>query len=521
MKIRSEASSRSDLSTDTTQAHPRLHEWLLAVSASLATALALLPFHRQVAPANVALLMVLVVAWSAARLGRGPAVLASLVSVLIFDLGFVPPRGRLSVDDAEYLIMFAVMLAVTLLVSHFSGGLRTQTLHARRNERRQLALYEFAAALNGSLRREQIAEHAEQFVVRHYSGLARVYVPAVGGGLRALLDVDGNALDAALLAVHESGLASRLRDGEADRPWRYMQPLRGATCSRGVLELRLPGLTDVDTLARRQVIELVADLVAAALERLHYVQAAARSQAEIDAERLRNLLLTTLSHDLRTPLTVIYGLADSLRERVQDGDPALHQTALALCDEIMRMSQLGDSLLDLARLRTSPGRLCREWVSLEELVGAALHGMRAVPGIAQVSTQIDANLPWLRLDALLFERVLVNLIGNAIKHGGPAQRIQILADASATSIVLRVANSGSRFAGNLCGRYRPPSKPGEGQSGKHSGLGLDICAAVIAAHGGSMVLGNSALGAELRIDLALPQSPMPEPPDETGTEESP
>lgn len=507
------------VSAEMSPPRPRLRDWLFALLASVAAAVAMLPFHRQIAPANVALLMVLVVAWSAARLGRGPAALSSLVSVLIFDLGFVPPRGRLSVDDAEYLIMFAVMLAVTLLVSHSAGALRARTLQAQSNQRRQQALYEFAAALNGCLLREQVAEHAAGFFARHYAGLARVHVPTADGLLHTLSGSTEAPVDTAVLAVHESGLPSRMRDGEAERPWRTLQPLSGATCSRGVMELYLPALSAPDTAARQQVVELVAGQVAAALERLHYVQAAARSQAEINAERLRNLMLTTLSHDLRTPLTVIYGLADTLRDRLQNGDPGLHEMVVALCDEIMHLSRLGDSLLDLARLRSTPGLLRREWISVEELVGAALHGMRAVPGIGQVSTRIDPNLPWLRLDALMFERVLVNLVENAIKHGGHQQRILILADADVTTVALRVVNTGSRFSGEISRLVAQTSALGEPATGVHAGLGLGICAAVIEAHGGSISLGNTDQGAEVRVELGLPRLSMPEPPDEAGVGE--
>lgn len=505
----------ADLVTSPLDRRPLLAAVLVC---ALASAI-LLPLHAHLALVNVAMLLLLVVALVAAYFGRGPAILASFWNVLLFDLGFVPPRGSLSVQDAEYLIVFAVMLTVALLVSQISGHLRSSHRQARAGERRQRQLYQLAADLNRSLRQADVLAVVSRFLRDSYAADVRYHLdPAFAatgidaGREAAPMAAERPTIDPLLRAVERTGTAIALNEGDVDRPWRILQPMHGATRVCGILDLRVPLLREPATAARADTFVIVAGLAAAALERLHYLEAAARTQADVESERLRNALLASLSHDLRTPLTVLYGRADALREAVAEW-PALEQAAAAVCDEALRANRLCESLLDLARLRSSPNGLARDWVALEELVGSAIASLQGMRGVEQVVVDLPEDLPWLQLDALMFARVFANLIDNALKQGGEAQRIDIGAQIEGDTLCIWVRNSGSRF---------PPAPErlldafvrGDRADGAAGfGVGLAICQTVVQAHGGRIELGNRADAAEVRVVLPRPHEPMPELPD--------
>lgn len=477
------------------------HPYLAAVLACVGWSLLLLPAHQRLAPANIAMILLLGVALLAFRYGRGPAVLASVINVAVFDVGFVPPRGSFTVNDAEYLILFAVMLAVALIISQVSGKLRAQQLAARDGEARQRALYELAAELNATLRREQVVDGVAAFLHRQLDGEARCHLP----------EAQSAPVDAAVRSVLFSGTSAQVNDGDALRPIRNLQPLRGATRLRGVLETRLPTAPPADDLHRQNLLSTVAELAAAALERLHYLDVAARTQSEIEAERLRNSLLATLSHDLRTPLTVLYGRADALRDAAAD-TPSLRDRAAAVCDEALRANRLCESLLDLAQARSSTGVLRRDWVALDEVIGAALASLAGVPGSARVRLDLPADLPWLQLDAAMFERVVANLIDNALKQGGEDQDVTVSASVDEGIVNLRVRNTGSRFP-EQAERLLAEFARGERTDRGGFGIGLATCQAVVAAHGGRLHLRNSDHAAEVEIALPAPREAMPALPE--------
>ena len=476
---------------------PAPHPHLAALSACIVLALLLLPAYQRLATANIAMILLLAVTLVAFRYGRGPALLASVFNVAVFDVGFVPPRGSFTVHDAEYLIVFAVMLAVALIISHVSGKLHTQEQAARASEARQRALYELAAELNATLRREQVIDGVVAFLRRHLDGEARCH-PA---------DADAPAGDAAVRSVLVAGTSAQINDGDALRPVRNLQPLRGATRLRGVLETRLPTLRPTEDLNRQNLLSTVAELMAAALERLHYLDVAARTQSEIEAERLRNSLLATLSHDLRTPLTVLYGRADALREAAID-TPALSARAAAVCDEALRANRLCESLLDLAQARSTAGVLRRDWVALDEIIGAALATLGGVPGSGRVRIDLPPDLPWLQLDAAMFERVIANLIDNALKQGGDDQQVTVSAEVDTGVVHLRVRNTGSRFP-DRAERLLAAFARGDRTDRDGFGIGLATCQAVVAAHGGQLHLRNRDDAAEVEVTLAAPRDAMP------------
>ena len=221
---------------------------------------------------------------------------------------------------------------------------------------------------------------------------------------------------------------------------------------------------------------------------------------------------------MRTPLTALIGLAEGLQRSTPPLAMAQAQAAGAICQEARQLSALVNNLLDMARLQSGAVNLKRDWQSVEEIVGSAIR--QAQPALAgqTVKTALPADLPLVEFDAVLMERVLVNLLENAAKYGRPNDApIEISAHATASSLVLTVRDHGPGLPLALSGREHTLFEMftrGETESATPGvGLGLAICKAVIDAHRGQISAANApGGGAEFSITLqrrAPPQN-LPE-----------
>ena len=266
-----------------------------------------------------------------------------------------------------------------------------------------------------------------------------------------------------------------------------------------------------------ELLETVASLVAIAIERLHYVEVANSAQLQMVSERLRSSILSAVSHDLRTPLTALVGLADSL-SIAKPPLPDQHRgTAEAIRDQAMRLSGLVGNLLDMARLNAGEVKLRKEWQPLEEVIGASLKLLEKNLADHPIAVRLPTGLPLLEFDAVLIERVLCNLLENAAKYSRPGSPVEISARRLDTVVEVAVCDQGPGIpAGQgpdifemFVRGARESAKPGVG-------LGLAICRAIIEGHGGSISAGNRDLRSPYRcgrkrLHEACRQCPVPGP----------
>jgi two-component system sensor histidine kinase KdpD len=256
---------------------------------------------------------------------------------------------------------------------------------------------------------------------------------------------------------------------------------------------------ELDVPEQKRMLDTFAAQIALALERVHYVDIARDALVSMESERLRNSLLSAVSHDLRTPLTAIVGFASMLAETGGDARSAANAELIeAIHDESLRMTSIVTNLLDMARLQAGGVRLNRQWSLLEETVGAALRACRRMLGARAVEVRLPADLPLLQLDAVLMERLFSNLLENAAKYTPADARLGIGAERIETDdkpfVRVFLDDSGPGLPPRLADRIFEKFTRGEKESAKPGiGLGLSICRAIVEAHGGT-------IGAANRID---------------------
>ncbi|PZP29662.1 MAG: two-component system sensor histidine kinase KdbD [Roseateles depolymerans] len=488
-----------------------------ALAAVALTTLIAEPLLRFIAPTNIAmvyLLNVVVVAW---RFGRAAGALAALLAVAVFDFVFVEPRWTFAVGDAQYLVTFVVMLVVGLLTGQLAAGLQAQARAAQERERRVRGLYVMSRDLGAALVPEQVAEIGARFLRAEFGVASSVLTPPLlsAGGPEVLAVVPGGTaapdLGVAQWAFDHSQPAGQ---GTATLPASpcLMLPLAAPMRLRGVLAV--DGTGRRWTPEERELLDTCARLLAISLERIHYIEVAQASTLQIESERLRNSLLTAISHDLRTPLAALVGLADALQLAPPGLSAAQGDVADAIRRSAQRMSAQVTNLLDMARLQAGAVQLNRQWLPLQEVVGSALSALDELLAGRAVQVDLPPELPLLRLDAVLFERVLVNLLENALKYTPPGSPLSIAArvvgQGAGARVQIDLADRGPGFPAGREAQLFDKFERGDRESATPGvGLGLAICKAIVEAHDGEISAHNVASGgACVRIELPLGTPPL-------------
>jgi two-component system sensor histidine kinase KdpD len=272
---------------------------------------------------------------------------------------------------------------------------------------------------------------------------------------------------------------------------------------------------------QRRVLDTCASLIAISLERIHYIEVAQTTTVQMESERLRNSLLSAISHDLRTPLAALVGLADSLALTRPPLAAQQQEIAQAMRQSALRMNALVANLLDMARLESGAVQLNRQWQPLEEVVGSALAAVAPALAGRPVHVALADDLPLLHLDAALIERVLVNLLENAAKYTPPGSAIEIRARADAGEVIVNVDDHGPGLPRGREEAIFEKFERGRKESATPGvGLGLAICRAILQAHGGTIsgqTRPGGPAGGGARFTITLPRG---EPPSDVGSDQA-
>ena len=479
---------------------------------AVATSIAWFVFGRS-QPADVVMVLLLGVVIVSTRFGYGPSLLAAVLSVIAFDVFFVPPYLSFAVADLRHIVTFAVMFIVAVVISHLTKRIRDQADSARGREQRTASLYAISRELGVAPSRAALVEAAARHVRDVFSAKVAILLPGKGGSLEAVhadkdsfREADKDLGVAQWVWVHQKPAGAGTDTLPAARA--MVVPLKGSRGRVGVLALFPSEGARVTEPDGRQLLETFAGIIGSALERTQLAEEARTATLQMETEQLRNALLSSVSHDLRTPLGVVTGATSALLEEGGPKDEATRRELLETAHgEALRLSRLVRNLLDMTRLEAGALKVKKDMESLEEVVGGALNRMEDRLRGRPVNTSIPRDLPFLPFDPALIEQVLINLLENATKYTPAGSPIDVAARTRDGEIEVEVADRGPGIAQeNVELIFDKFYRVREGEGGG-VGLGLTICRGIVNAHGGRIwVERRDDGGSSFRFTLPLDEA---------------
>jgi two-component system sensor histidine kinase KdpD len=501
---------------------PRWPRYLLAIAATLvATGLCSLfyAYFPRLGQANLVMVYLLSSALVAVYGGRRAATLSSVLGVLAFDFLFVPPRYSFAVTDVQYLLTFSIMLGVALIIGNLNASVRLQARVAGHRERRTALLYAMTRQLSLARGRDEMAGvaasnvsevFASRTVILFADEHGRVTYPRVAPREHSYTGAELGLAQWVFDHNKPAGLGTDTLSGAAGL---YL-PLSGVDRVFGVLGVLPSNARRVTLPEQFRLLETFAAQIGLALERVDFAAHAQAAEVRAETEAIRNALLASISHDLRTPLATIAGGAATLAGNL-DALSGADRRALAnsVSEEAMRMSERITTLLDLVRLETGAIQPRFAAYELAELVGSVLHRLDTRLRAHRVRIDLPENLPLLQVDGRLIEQVLENLLDNASKYTPGGSEIRISARALRRQVEISIEDDGPGLPGSdpeiLFEKFQRGSP--EGSDGG-IGLGLAICRTIVSLHGGRIWAENrTPHGAAFRFSVPRSDEPLLKP----------
>ncbi len=467
---------------------------------------------------NIIMVYLFGVTWTAYRSSRGEAIWTTILSVLAFDFFFVSPQLTFAVSDVQFIITFLVMLVFGLMISSLTRRVRIQAELVSERERRTAALYDLTRKLAEAETRHVTAQVAKDKIEDILHCQATIFLPQDGilepvGELASGLEIEQNELAVARWTFQRGEKAGAGTSTLSGARALYL-PLLGTQGGVGVLGLRL----DQKLFGRHEqdLCQALADQVALALERIGFKEQSTQAQIEAEKERLRNVLLSSVSHDLRTPLASISGAASALMSNNKLSEDLRLELATTISDEANRLGRILRNVLDVTRLEGGTVQLQVEWNSLEEIIGVSLTQVEAVLGDRPVKVSVAPDLPLVKVDGMLMQQLLVNLIENAAKHTPEHSPIDIEARRADRQddqqFIISVADRGPGLTPGDEEKIFERLYRSQVGATQGFGLGLAICRAIVIAHGGRVwaenrLGGGSIFLVEMPIGGVSPEVP--------------
>lgn len=475
------------------------YAWAVGIVA-LATA-AGLAFRTLLTTTDVAMIYLLASVVVGSRVRQRPALVAALLSIALFDFCFVPPYYTFAVHDATYLLTFLMMLAIALIISRLTGRIREQADASRARETATASSLALSREMGGARDPGEIATVS----ARHMEEAFGVAVTILLARRDGVLPGDDGVARWAFDHAQPAGLGTATLPAS---PALYL-PLQATDRVLGVARVAPREAGTVLDPERRQLVESFVRQAAVALERTVLAEQNEASRVEVEAERLRTSLLSSLSHDLRTPLAGIEGAASSLLEVGSALTPdARRDLAETILGESRRMTRLVANLLDMIRVESGALAVQKQWVPLEEVVGVALIRLDIILAGRKVTTAIPAGL-LVSVDDILMEQVLINLLENAVKYTPPGTPIDIMAELRDGAVVVSVEDRGPGIAaGDEVRIFEKFVRASQGSVSGGVGLGLAICRGIVIAHGGRIWV-ESRPGGGAAFRFTIPQESAP------------
>jgi two-component system, OmpR family, sensor histidine kinase KdpD len=464
--------------------------WAALAISGCCTAVAAL-MYPYFALTNLAMVYLLGATVAALRLGRGPASLAAVANVVALDFCFVPPRFTFAVSNLEYLLTFAVMLVLALVIANLVANVRAQTRVAGARERRTSLLYAMSRELAATRSFDNLARVAVKHVAETFSGRAALLLPDSQGrlqleqGLGLAACLEGADLSVGQWVFDHGRPAGLGTDTLPAAPAQYL-PLTATHQTVGVLAVQPTQRRRLLLPEQRHLLETFAGQIALAIERAQRADQAEAARVAVETETLRNTLLASISHDLRTPLATIMEASRALNDPKMNSDAETRaRLARSIETTAQEISELISNVLDLMSFQFGEVHLKRDWHTVDALVAAALARLEGRLVKHPVEVALPTDLPQVNVDSGLVTRVLVNLLENGIKHTPPATRMTISAGIEGDFVRIVIDDTGPGLPPGPPERLFAKFQRGHDEADVGgAGLGLAICKAIVDAHGG-------------------------------------
>ncbi|MGD0877187.1 MAG: sensor histidine kinase KdpD [Anaerolineales bacterium] len=459
-------------------------------------------------PTNLIVIFLLSVVLAAVYLGRGPSIMVSILGVVAFDYFFVPPRLTLAVADTEYLLTFIGLLAVSLVISQLTAMVRGQAEAVQRREVETVELYELGRDLTVAADLDAVTQAAIFHVGQTFSREVAVFLPVNNDlavyALSPGLVISDNEKAVATWVFEHGQEAGRGTETLPEASMRY-QPLKTTRGVVGVLGVKTIDPSRHLTREQHRTLDTFANQIGLAVERASLAEQARQAEVLEITDKLQTALLNSISHDLRTPLVSITGALSSLADDQIVLDASARRSLIETAvEEADRLNRLVGNLLDMTRLESGAMRFKKEALDIQDVVGSTLEELGGRLGNRKIDIDIPSELPLVQLDFVLVERVLVNVIDNALKYSPTDTPIEIKAHAAGAFLEIEVADRGTgippedltRIFDKFYRVQRPDNVSG-------TGLGLSISKGIIQAQGGFIAAENRDGGGTI-ITISLP-----------------
>jgi two-component system sensor histidine kinase KdpD len=473
-----------------------------------AATLLCLPLRRILEPANMVMIYLLAVVITALRLGLKPAILTAFLGVLAFDFFMVPPHLTFAVSDTQYLITFAALFTVGVIISSLVSKVRERAETLREREAQTNSLYYLTRDLASAASMEAVMGAVIRNVGESLRAGVAVLLPD-GERLKVSAAGTGVAPGEKELAVADWVFRNRRPGGRGTETLgsaEYLHlPLQASGGVIGVLAVKLEKGAGYRIPQIRRLMDAFAGQTAMAMERVLLSRKAEEAQLLEARENLERALLNSISHDLRTPLVSITGALDVLREEGHElGEGARRLMLDTASEEAARLNRFVGNLLDISRLEAGAVRLKEEPCDIQDLVGCAIAAMEQKLGARKVVVRLEPDLPFVSMDMPLMTQALVNLLDNALKYSPLGSDMEISAGTDGSLLTLEVADHGLGVPEDDLERIFEKFYRIQIPEGVHgTGLGLSICKGIVEAHGGGIRAENRR-GGGLRVVVTLP-----------------
>lgn len=465
---------------------------------------------------DLAMVFLPAVLFSAVTWGLGPSVFASILSVLCYDFLFVPPLFTLTISQPDDVLALVVLLIVAVLTSELASRVRAEADAAQRREKETATLYALSQQLARSAGLDQVAQAIAGQVSSLMGTSVTVLLPGASGLEVKAAQPPRQTLNpdewAAAMWVWEhnrrAGPGGESLPGSAH----LFLPLTTVQGTLGVLEVSNPAPEQELSAEQQRLLQALADQSAVAIERARLGMAMAEARSLAESERLRSALLSSVSHDLRTPLASIIGAVTSVLSFGDGYKPEERRDLLeTIREEAERLNRFVGNLLEMTRLESGALNLNRQWVEIGDILGSALAHLEQPLSKHRLTVKVEPGLPLLPLDFVLTEQVFVNLLDNAARYSQPGTAIDVWARREGGVVAIDVADEGVGVP--------PPDlehifdkfyriRQGDRQS-VGIGLGLSICRGLVEAQGGKITahLRSSGKGTVFTVKLAIQPAP--------------